>query len=116
MFFFNLSNSSKVNNRISYLILLFFVVFLIGGCKKDYESNFERTEIEILNPVDEELVLIANSIAQISTNKNFKDILYSEVAKRFDGESNALIETLLNHPKFKQTVNTNIFNKLNEAI
>lgn len=89
------------------LVLLGEIV-LITSCKKDVSSTF--TEADITNSIDakqpnesiKELYSIGKAVARLSIDVDFKQTVYSEVAKRFDGDENVLVKTLLDNPNFRK--------------
>lgn len=79
-------------------------VLLLASCKKDIGSA--ATEAVSSNPISitqrnksiQDLFSIGKTVGQLSVSSNFKQAVYSEVGKRFDGDDNVLIKTLLDDP------------------
>jgi len=79
------------------------VLLLAAGCKKDNSSVSDETgDLKPIsatqpNPAIAELYNIGKAVAQLSGNADFRRNVYVEVAKRFDGDENVLVETMLDN-------------------
>ncbi len=63
-------------------------------CKKDAFPDV-IPENSLKTSLKEDLEVIGRIVGQLADAKEFKQVVYSEVAKRFDGDENVLLETLL---------------------
>jgi hypothetical protein len=76
------------------------LVMVFSACQKDNEqaiksSKNEKSGKDGYLAFGEDLKVLKDAFVPISGNLTFRKVLYQEVAKKFDGESNVLIKTLL---------------------
>jgi hypothetical protein len=61
----------------------------------------EKTQAEQYNYLSKHLDVLRNGILTLSTDENFKKVLYPEIEKQFDGDYNVLLNTLAKQfPRF----------------
>jgi hypothetical protein len=91
----------KMNKQFSK-VALFSAMFLVlfNACQKDNEqsSAVAKTEISGKNgylAFKDELAVLKEAFIPVSINPTFRKVVYQEVAKKFDGEDNVLIKTLI---------------------
>lgn len=79
-------------------------VLLLASCEKETistatEANSPNSSsVTQPNKSIQDLFSIGKAVGQLSGSSDFKQTVYSEVAKRFDGDENVLIQTLLDNP------------------
>jgi len=97
--------------KTKYLIifaLLSSIVFF--SCEKEsvVETNEQVTNKEVINKT--EANLLVSSIAKLSIQKDFKDLVYQEINKKFDGDDNTLLNNLNSLIKSKNLKSANLSN------
>lgn len=91
---------------------VFIIILFAIGCKKD--SNQTNTNNTITNkPIEQErayvqenLKIIMGELGSVIKDAGFRNLIHSEVAKKFDGSYNVLIKTLLADPVYSSRLST----------
>jgi hypothetical protein len=106
-----------MNRIVSKMALLSAMVLLIfSACQKDNEqatkvSKNEKSGANGYLPFKDELKILKDAFTPLSNDATLRRIIYKEVAKKFDGEYNVLIKTLIDASKKE---NYDLEGKLNE--
>lgn len=95
-------------------------LLVFASCKKHIASDNEERAISYSNSYRKDKILttlfsIGENVGVLSKQQNFRNIVYSEVAKQFDGDDNALLETILNNLD-SQNKNANISVPIKDAL
>lgn len=108
--------------KISKLIILFVFATLIISCKKNETSILIKENPITKKSINEQRQYVRDNFKQILQelkpifyDAQLKAILYSEVAKKFDGDDNVLIKTLINNQLVASKINKEKVNMLLEA-
>jgi hypothetical protein len=105
--------------KISKLSILFVFATLVFSCKKNETAILIEENPIAKKSINEQRQYVRDNFKQLMKELKpvFKDaelkaILYSEVAKKFDGEYNVLIKTLIKNPQVSSKINTEKVNDL----
>ncbi|MEI2710261.1 MAG: hypothetical protein V9E96_14800 [Chitinophagaceae bacterium] len=105
--------------KISKLFALFITILLIVSCRKNEQFTIiaenpiaKKSINEQRQYVRDNFKKIMKELKPIFKDSELKAILYSEIAKKFDGDYNVLIKTLINNPQVSCKVNKEKVNSL----
>ncbi len=108
--------------KISKLSILFIFATLVFSCKKTDQTILIEENPIAKKSITEQRQYLSNNFKQlmkelkpIFLDTDLKNILYSEVAKKFDGDDNVLIKTLINNPLIAGKINNENVNTLLQA-
>lgn len=108
--------------KISKLSILFVFATLVFSCKKNETAILIEENPIAKKSINEQRQYVRDNFKQLMKELKpvFKDaqlkaILYSEVAKKFDGDYNVLIKTLINNQQVSNKINKEKVKSLLEA-
>lgn len=94
------------------LAILLFCILIIG-CKKALNGDLKTQVLTTQQSFDQQyayvkdnLKAVMKELAPVAKNKEFVQLIHSEVAKKFDGGYEVLIKTLVENSKFSGLINT----------
>jgi hypothetical protein len=108
-----------MRTKLSFSLLL--IAMLLGACKKDNSLEVQMPEASIMTKsaleqvkyAEVNLKKIANTIGKLTKKPEFVNFVHTEVAKKFDGQFEVLVEHLLKSPIWGTQLNTQ---ELNEGL
>lgn len=83
---------------LSLLPLLFFSTFVLHSCQDIGETLHDNASLPTVIPEAEagsNLAIIGHAVLRLSADPEFRNVVYREIEKQFDGDNNVLLETLL---------------------
>jgi hypothetical protein len=88
--------TKKMKLNIVFRLLIVFV-FLLGFNSCERDRDFVEDELSVkaeTSDIDTELLNLSESVLGVVNNQEFRDKVYERVSSKFDGDYNALFETL----------------------
>lgn len=107
--------STFMKKNILTLLSCLTIAIFISSCQKEISLKHSETEKAITKaPIEQQYAyvrenfkIILNDLAPLFKDPLFIDYLRAEAAKKFDGDYNVLIKTIIENPVYRQRINYN---------